>query len=314
MALEIRYVGTLSRDLWQARNFNEVNIVENGFLDEFRAAQAKPAGEHRRPGRGASHVRVHRRAGHGAAADPARALQLAAVRECGQRRALHRHQLDQLDVPRPAGTAQPEPVRIRQRLLHGQRQRNRTDRQRDLPERRDCRRRAAQLLRRESGPDRRGVPHTQRGIHRLPLDAARTAPPSRAGAAVPDQLRVRQGDGSRASSAIASPLQSFRDVGTPGDLAHQFKANVVYDLPFGQGRRFMGGAGRGDGAARRRMAGWRQHARSRAAGSSISATCAWSAGRATMCRRAFKLRFDHEGKVIFIFPEDVVTTRSVHST
>ena len=39
MAAEIRYVGTLSRDLWQARNFNEVNIVENGFLDEFRAAQ-----------------------------------------------------------------------------------------------------------------------------------------------------------------------------------------------------------------------------------------------------------------------------------
>src|SRR5688572_18878351 len=34
-----------------------------------------------------------------------------------------------------------------------------------------------------------------------------------------------------------------RDVGSPGDLTHQLKANIVYDLPFGQGRRFASGAG-----------------------------------------------------------------------
>src|SRR5439155_465176 len=34
----------------------------------------------------------------------------------------------------------------------------------------------------------------------------------------------------------------MRDAGDPGDVTHGFKANVVYDLPFGQGRRFGGGA------------------------------------------------------------------------
>lgn len=39
MAVEVRYVGTRSRDLWTNYNYNEVNIVENGFLGEFRNAQ-----------------------------------------------------------------------------------------------------------------------------------------------------------------------------------------------------------------------------------------------------------------------------------
>jgi hypothetical protein len=39
MAMEIRYVGTRSRDLWTTYNLNEININENGFLDEFRLAQ-----------------------------------------------------------------------------------------------------------------------------------------------------------------------------------------------------------------------------------------------------------------------------------
>ena len=39
MAFEARYVGTRSLHSWQSYNYNEINIVENGFLDEFRAAQ-----------------------------------------------------------------------------------------------------------------------------------------------------------------------------------------------------------------------------------------------------------------------------------
>ena len=40
MAIEVRYVHTQSRDNWQNLNYNEFNIVENGFLNEFRQAQA----------------------------------------------------------------------------------------------------------------------------------------------------------------------------------------------------------------------------------------------------------------------------------
>jgi hypothetical protein len=40
MAFEVRYVGTRNRNQWTTSNFNENNIKENGFLDEFRKAQA----------------------------------------------------------------------------------------------------------------------------------------------------------------------------------------------------------------------------------------------------------------------------------
>ncbi len=40
MAVEVRYVGTRARDLWTTYNLNETNVLENGFLDEFRLAQA----------------------------------------------------------------------------------------------------------------------------------------------------------------------------------------------------------------------------------------------------------------------------------
>ena len=39
LAFEARYVGTRSLQSWQTYNYNEVNIVENGFLNEFRQAQ-----------------------------------------------------------------------------------------------------------------------------------------------------------------------------------------------------------------------------------------------------------------------------------
>jgi len=40
MAVEIRYVGTRGNNLWVEENYNEVNVLENNFLDEFKLAQA----------------------------------------------------------------------------------------------------------------------------------------------------------------------------------------------------------------------------------------------------------------------------------
>ena len=42
-ALEVRYNGNVTRNQWIASNINEVNIFENGFLNEFKAAQANLA-------------------------------------------------------------------------------------------------------------------------------------------------------------------------------------------------------------------------------------------------------------------------------
>ncbi len=41
--LELRYVGNVARDQWLGENYNEVNIFENGFLQNFTAAQANLA-------------------------------------------------------------------------------------------------------------------------------------------------------------------------------------------------------------------------------------------------------------------------------
>ena len=40
MAIDVRYVGTRNLEGWIEYNFNEASIVENGFLDEFKRAQA----------------------------------------------------------------------------------------------------------------------------------------------------------------------------------------------------------------------------------------------------------------------------------
>lgn len=39
MAAEVRYVGTRSRAQWTTYNYNELNIIENGLLNEFKLAQ-----------------------------------------------------------------------------------------------------------------------------------------------------------------------------------------------------------------------------------------------------------------------------------
>jgi len=42
-ALEVRYVGNLSLHQWLGYNINEVNVIENGFLNEFKNAQGNLA-------------------------------------------------------------------------------------------------------------------------------------------------------------------------------------------------------------------------------------------------------------------------------
>jgi hypothetical protein len=39
MAMDVRYIGSRGRGLWGNINYNESNLLENGFLDEFRLAQ-----------------------------------------------------------------------------------------------------------------------------------------------------------------------------------------------------------------------------------------------------------------------------------
>ncbi|MBK7600747.1 MAG: hypothetical protein IPJ07_20425 [Acidobacteria bacterium] len=42
-AIEVRYVANRGVKLWQQYNLNETNFIENGFLNEFKLAQANLA-------------------------------------------------------------------------------------------------------------------------------------------------------------------------------------------------------------------------------------------------------------------------------
>ena len=59
------------------------------------------------------------------------------------------------------------------------------------------------------------------------------------------QLRVRQGVHARSATRSAPRASRVPQTGTVGGVTHAFKANWIYELPFGQGRRFGGSAGRG---------------------------------------------------------------------
>ena len=103
------------------------------------------------------------------------------------------------------------------------------------------------------------------------------------------------------------PQFYVRDAGSRRvTLRMPFKAHVVYDLPFGQGRRFGSAA---NALLDRIIAGWRSVSRraSKAASSSISATCGsygmtreGSAGHRSSCVSTTQNKF------VYMLPQDVI--------
>jgi hypothetical protein len=99
--------------------------------------------------------------------------------------------------------------------------------------------------------------------------------------------------------------QWIRDAGTPGDVSHQFKANVVWDLPFGQGRKFGGNV---NGAWDRVIGGWQVGLSARIqTGRLIDLGNVRIVGM-TMdeVEDMFKLRFDDAGRKVWMLPQDVI--------
>jgi hypothetical protein len=97
----------------------------------------------------------------------------------------------------------------------------------------------------------------------------------------------------------------IRDAGTPGDVTHQFKANVVYDLPFGQGRRFGNNT---NGFVDRVIGGWQVGLSARVqSGRLIDIGNVRMIGMTMKDAQAmFKLRFDDAGRKVWMLPQDVI--------
>src|SRR5262249_30077793 len=98
---------------------------------------------------------------------------------------------------------------------------------------------------------------------------------------------------------------SRRPTGTEGDITHQFKSNVVYDLPFGQGRHFGNSA---SGAMNRLIGGWQIGVASKVqSGELINLGNLRLVGMSRQdVEKMFKLRFDDTGRAVYMLPADVV--------
>ncbi len=122
MAIEVRYVGTRLVDGTATEDWNEVNWTTNGFLNEFKLAQANLAANIAAGGARANSFAYF---GPGTGTSPL-PIYLANFNgqpqaNAGNRGALHGHELDEHRPARRAGGAQPESGRRREYALddHG---------------------------------------------------------------------------------------------------------------------------------------------------------------------------------------------------
>ncbi len=242
---EARYVGTRSRDGWTTYNYNEANIVENGFLDEFRNAQANlqaniAAGRgntFRYFGAGTGTVPLPIYLAHFSGIAPSRAGDASLYTSSSFRSANFINPLAMFN-PSPfttAGTSTTSGLNgvaaFRSNMLAA-----------GLP---------ANFW--VANPDKLGANIVSNGgkthYNAMQLELRRRL---HQGLQFQSSYVFGKAFGSNRFS-FRKPRLMRRDTGDPGDLTHAFKANVVYDLPFGRGRKFASNA---NAVVERIVGGW----------------------------------------------------------
>lgn len=239
MAIDVRYVGTRSRDQWTTYNYNESNILDNGFLSEFKNAMANLQANNAAGGTRAGSFKYFG-AGTGTVPLPIYLAYFTGTPASGSTVVANYDKSTNWTSSNfvnalikvnpnpftPAGTSSTTG-------LDG-----------------DATRRANALL--------AGLP---RNFFRANPDVLGGANVTGYGGytkynSMQVELRRRLSDGFQVSAnytvgrAYSSNRYSFRvdrevsrTAGTVGDIEHAIKANYIWDLPFGQGRRFFGNAG-----------------------------------------------------------------------
>jgi hypothetical protein len=293
MAVEVRYVGTRSRENWQTLDYNEINIFENGFLNEFRAAQANLQANIA-AGRGATvaftgapgtaplptFLAFFNGRGASLASDPAAYTGGNWTNSTLQGYLAFRN-------PDPFGIVEDEILDSATMRRNGVNA--------GLPENFFV-----------ANPDLLGgadftTNNGRTDDHALQLELRRSL-------AQGLQFNASYAFGKMRTSSFQTfrrPQFMVRDTGSPGDLTHAFKLNAIYELPFGQGRRFGGNV---NGFVDRIIGGWSLSMASR-----IQSGTLVNLGNVRLVGMSaddvfdmYQLRIDPAGQKVWMLPEDVI--------
>jgi hypothetical protein len=307
MAVDLRYIGTRGRDLWANVDYNEANIIENGFVNEFRLAQQNLQSNIRAgrgntfryfgPGTGTSPLPIYLAYFSGIPAARAGDASLYTAASWGD-----------TNFTNPLAVFNPQPY-------------------------------TPAGVAANTGLDGSSARRANAAAAGLPVNFFRVNPDLQAGA----ELRTNSGNTSyhgfevqlkrrfhRGLSfetsysfgkayignmyTLRQPLATTLNTGTEGGVTHGFKFFGIWEIPVGKGRKFGGDMNRFLDAL---VGGWQ-----------LSTTARVQSGRMLDfgnvrlvgmtekdLQKAFKLRFDDAGKKVYMLPQDIIdNTRRAFNT
>jgi hypothetical protein len=296
-AIEVRYVGTRHLQGWTVYNYNESNIVENGFLDEFRRAQANLLANIA-AGRGNTFAYT------GAAGTSPLPIYLAYFQ--GLNAAASTNAANYTSTlfantnwTNPLAFRAPNPYTPAgtnaNTGLDGDATRRANAINAGLP---------ANFFR--ANPDLLGGANITGNGGYTRYDSMQIDFRKRLSGGLQLDANYVYGN------AYASSRLSFRearvkrlDTGTPGGITHAFKTNWVWELPFGRGRHWLNNR---NSFFERIIGGWELDGTGRIqSGRLVDIGNVRVIGMSVdELRDSFKLRFDDAGKVVFMLPQDII--------
>jgi hypothetical protein len=288
---EIRYVGSRHVQGWTDYNFNETNIVENGFLTEFRNAQANLQAN-LAAGRGAT-IRYFGE-GTGTHPLPTYLAHFTGSSQAGNPAAYTGNLWTNNTFINPLAIHNPQPVTAANALFND-------------------------ATRRQNALDA-GLPANHFVVNPHALGNARVR--GNGGHtkyhALQTEVRKRLSHGFQFGAnytygmgwgsnrfSFRTPRETRVDTGSPGNVVHAFKTNWIWELPFGRGRHFFTNAG---GVLDRIVGGWAFDGVGRIqSGGQLNLGNVRLIGMSVKdVEKMFKLNFDHAGRVIYMLPQDVI--------
>jgi hypothetical protein len=300
-ALEVRYVHTWNLDQWATYNYNEVNIVENDFLNEFKLAQANlqaniAAGrgntfKYFGPGTGTSPLPIYLAYFSGIPASQAGDPTKYTSANFGSSTFYNNLAIQNPLPATAAGTGSAGlqgTAAFRQNALNA-----------GLP---------ANFF--VVNPGLLGAPFTESNGGFSRYDGATV------------ELRRRMSRGLLLATnytfakGMAGTRYSFRggwvnglSTLNGGTLKHAFKANWIYELPVGKGKMFLGNpSGFVGGLIDKVIGGWEMDGTGRIqSGANLNLGNVRLVGMTREdVQKAFKIRFDDTARRAYIFPQDII--------